>query len=64
MRAKEALAIVGAMLLGLVCCGLPVLVPLLLTVSGWALLGGVGLLLGILITGLWLWSNRRARKEL
>jgi len=58
---REYLAGTGVLLLALLCCFIPLLLPLLVSLAGWALLGGAGLLLGLLI-GLWLW-RRRARAQ-
>lgn len=62
---REYLAGIGALLLALLCCLIPLvsslLLPLLVSLAGWALLGGAGLVLGLLI-GLWLW-RRRARAQ-
>lgn len=63
MRTKEILGALGAIILVLACCSLPLLLPLLLAVSGWALLGGVGLLLTILVVGLWWGWSRHPRKK-
>ncbi|MFZ5991112.1 MAG: hypothetical protein ACOYW9_04970 [Deinococcota bacterium] len=39
---REYLAGTGVLLLALLCCFIPLLLPLLVSLAGWALLGGLG----------------------
>lgn len=66
MRGREFLATLGLVGLMVVCCGFPLLLPLiLLPLIGWMLGHWVGLMLGLVALGLvyFGWTRRKRAKQ-